>query len=207
MPPFDLNNSDWQHLIYLLVLLVFLLSSMTVRRSTEFGKVAKSAFLWLVILFGCIVIYSYRYELEGFKNRIFGEINPSSAYVSKQSETIAVNASEDGHFYVNLLMDEVKIRCMIDTGASKIAIDKSHLLRLGVDSDSLSYTATIYTANGTSRAARLQIKEIQIGEIQLENFSVLVSEGGINGTCLLGMDFLRRFRKYESYKDRFVLTY
>ena len=44
------SDGDWSRLVYLVLLLAFISSSLAVRRRLQFGKLAKMAALWVVIV-------------------------------------------------------------------------------------------------------------------------------------------------------------
>ncbi|MDR0296627.1 MAG: TIGR02281 family clan AA aspartic protease [Rickettsia sp.] len=67
--------------------------------------------------------------------------------MNKQGELV-ISCSNDGHFYINALVNGVKIKFMIDTGASDVALTTSDAKMLGFDLSKLNYTRTYSTANG-----------------------------------------------------------
>jgi aspartyl protease family protein len=173
------------------------------RKDLPFGKILKYLGIWSAIGFIAISLYSYRYEFSGFKNRILGEINPSSAQITESGELIIL-LSQDGHFYMDVRINGVAMRFMIDTGASDITISLDEAKRIGIDLKKLSFDKPYQTANGTSWGANVNLEEIEVGNVKFKNVSASVNNAEM-GTSLLGMSFLRKFRKYEFYQDRLVL--
>lgn len=200
----ELTTSQWQNFIYLTLLLVMLLSSFLLRKDAPIGKALKYIGIWSAIIFVIISLYSYRYEFSDFKDRILGEINPTQARVNSDGK-IVVNISEDGHFYINLKVNGVAMLFMVDTGASSISIDADDARRIGIDVEKLEFNQVFQTANGVGYGAAVAIREIEVGGVRLENLKASVN-GVKMETPLLGMSFLRKFKKYEFYQDRLELT-
>lgn len=199
-----MQEEDWQSFIYLAVLLVILISSVVSRRDLDFKKIVKYLAAWCGIGFVVIALYAYRFEFSDFKNRILGEVNPSLAQVGSSGELI-VNLSRDGHFYLNVRINGVPVRFMIDTGASDIVLNSKEAKKLGIDLKTLKFNRVYQTANGKSFGAMVKLDEIEISGVKFFNVSASVNSAQM-GTSLLGMSFLRQFKKYEFYRDRLVLT-
>ncbi len=198
-----MNNSDSHNLIYLILLLIIILSGFISRRNNDWSLIFKYLFYWSLVGFVGVIIYSYRFEFLGFKNRIMGEINPRSVRV--EGENIIINISEDGHFYINLMVNDSKILFMIDTGASDLVLSKSDAIKVGINLNNLNFNKTYQTANGISWGASIILKQIQIGNIKFYNVNASVNQGDM-GSSLLGMSFLRQFHRYEFFRDKLILT-
>jgi len=200
----NLNQGDWQNLIYLLIILVFLSSGLLSRSNLGIAKIAKYFAIWSLIGLFIIALYSYRYEFFAIKDRVFSEINPSKAKIDKNGSLI-INISADHHFYVNLKINGTEVRFMIDTGASEIVINPRDAKRIGIDLKKLNFNRQYQTANGISWGASALLDKIEIGEIEFKEVIASVNDADM-GVSLLGMSFLRRFKKYEFYQDRLELT-
>jgi aspartyl protease family protein len=201
---YDLSNSDWQNFIYLALLLVAMLSGLFLRRNLPFAKILKYLSIWAGIALVAIILYSYRFEFSDFKTRILGEINPSLAQVQNSGQLV-INLSDDGHFYINVKINGQPVKFMIDTGASDIVISIDDAIRIGINPKNLLFNKFYQTANGTSSGAAIVLNELVVGDVVFRNVSASVNSAPM-GTPLLGMSFLRQFKKYEFYRDKLVLT-
>jgi len=200
----SLNNSDWQNLLYLVLLLTMLLAGLFSRRNLQYGKILKYLAAWAAIALVIIAFYSYRYEFSDLKDRVVAEINPSKAKFDENNGTLTIRASEDGHFYLDVKINATMVRFMVDTGASEITLSNQELSRLGIDSQKLNFNRAYQTANGTSFGAAITLDEIEIGGVKFYDVPASVNNGNM-GTSLLGMSFLRKFKRYEFYRDTLVL--
>jgi aspartyl protease family protein len=81
-----------------------------------------------------------------------------------------------------------------DTGASQIALRESDAARLGIHPTPRDYKVKIHTANGIGRAALVQLRMVEVGNIVVRDLPALVSPDEALGVNLLGMSFLSRVR-------------
>ncbi len=200
----NFSGADWQNFIYLLILLIILVMGNMFRPNLNLKKIAKYFLAWSIVAFIGILLYSYRFEFGDFKSRILGEINPSKARITKEGNII-IKASQDGHFYIDLEINSYPIRFMIDTGASDIVISLKEAKRIGIDELELNFNKVYQTANGKSFGANIILDEIKIDDIKFYKVPASVNQSEM-GISLLGMSFLRQFKKYEFYQDQLELT-
>lgn len=196
------SNSDTQNLIYLLILLGFLLSSFVVRKEFKIAKALKYLTIWAMIALFGVALYAYRFEFSDFKNRMMSELNPSSARLDGQK--LVVNLSQDGHFYLDTKINGKAIRFMIDTGASDIVLNLSDAKKIGINPRNLIYDKRYNTANGVVLGASVRLDEIEVSSVKFYDVKASVNSADL-GVSLLGMSFLREFRRYEFYRDKLIL--
>ena len=98
-----------------------------------------------------------------------------------------------------------KINMVVDTGASTIVLNPSDAARAGIKVEGLRYSVPVQTANGTSFAARVVLKNVSIGPVSINNVDALIAKRGALRESLLGMSFLSRLRSYEFSGDFLTL--
>jgi clan AA aspartic protease (TIGR02281 family) len=91
-------------------------------------------------------------------------------------------------------VDGRRISFLVDTGASQIALRESDAARLGIHPTPRDYKVKIHTANGIGRAALVQLRMVEVGNIVVRDLPALVSPDEALGVNLLGMSFLSRVR-------------
>ncbi len=94
---------------------------------------------------------------------------------------------------------------VVDTGASTIVLNPSDAARAGIKVEGLRYSVPVQTANGTSFAARVRLKNVSIGPVSINNVDALIAKRGALRESLLGMSFLSRLRSYEFSGDFLTL--
>lgn len=117
-----------------------------------------------------------------------------------------VRAGAHGHFVTDVLINGTPVTFLIDTGASHTVLNREDASRLRLMGGSLRYTVPFQSANGTTYAAPVTLRDVRLGQFQLYDLDAFVNEGDL-GVSLLGMSFLRQFESYEFLRDRLVLRW
>lgn len=123
-----------------------------------------------------------------------------------QGNTLVFNAGPHGHFFVDASVDGESINFLVDTGASLIALTRDDAERMGLNMDTLQYSARVKTANGTARVAPITLREVAIDDIVVENVRAVVVESPMQNS-LLGMSFLRRLDGFEVRDNQLILRW
>ncbi|AZO79755.1 MULTISPECIES: TIGR02281 family clan AA aspartic protease [unclassified Bosea (in: a-proteobacteria)] len=118
---------------------------------------------------------------------------------------LTVHADYRGHYVVHPSIDNYRVKMMVDTGASFIALTDADARALGVRPDRAAYTIGLGTANGVVRGARTMLREVRLGDISVRDVEAVVLPAGALSVSLLGTSFLRRLRGYEVQGGRMVL--
>jgi aspartyl protease family protein len=119
--------------------------------------------------------------------------------------TVVIPRDSRGHFQVNARVDGKQIGFMVDTGASVIALTADDARRLGLRPSPREFTAQVRTANGTVRAAPIQLDRVQIDDVTVRNVAALIMPDEVMGENLLGLSFLSRLRRFEYSNGKLVL--
>ncbi len=119
--------------------------------------------------------------------------------------TLTVAADYRGHYVVHPSVDNFRIKMLVDTGASLVALTASDARALGIQLSSSDYKMSLSTANGTVRGARVNLREVRLGSILVRNVEAVVLPEGALSMSLLGTSFLGKLRGYEVQTGRMVL--
>jgi aspartyl protease family protein len=103
-----------------------------------------------------------------------------------------IEQSANGHFQTEVAVDGRRVDFMVDTGASMIALRERDAAKLGIFPVPADYTATVSTANGNVKAARVSLKRVEVGNVVVRDVAALVLPDQALGQNLLGMSFLSR---------------
>ncbi|MFO1243052.1 MAG: TIGR02281 family clan AA aspartic protease [Rickettsiales bacterium] len=178
-------------LSYLVVLASALGMSVMKAEAGTWRHKLRDAAIWFSLLMLLVVGYSYKDII--INSRIGAELFPYLAQESDQGE-ITLRKTEDGHFYLEALVNGYPVLFMIDTGASDIVLSPDAAAAAKINMDELNYTKIYSTANGLSRAAAATITVLQIGKKTFREVPVSVNSASMEHS-LLGMTFLNRFGK------------
>jgi aspartyl protease family protein len=169
---------------YLAIILVALGGWVMVEFRQRMGQALRMALAWGLIFVGIMAGF-------GLWSDIRQDVMPIQEIAADGA--VEVPRSEDGHYYLTLLVNGTAVPFMVDTGASGMVLAGPDAERLGIDRDSLSFLGQANTANGIVRTARVTLPEVELGPFRNENFDAFVTEGALDQS-LLGMDYLGQFR-------------
>lgn len=194
---FNLTQGEWTNLIYSILLLSMMISSMFIRSTTDNGKKFKNLAIWLTIILVVALLYNNRFL---FKNFV-----PYQAYDTGNNE-LKITKSNDNHFYIAINIDNKKVLFLIDTGATTTTLTLNDAKKLGIDIDRLNFNIPLNTANGVSFGASTEVYNIKIGDFTIDSMWVIVSKD-LDGKSLLGMNFLNKLNGYDIRQDKMTLYY
>jgi len=112
----------------------------------------------------------------------------------------------DGHFYVDADVNGARIRFLVDTGATYVALSPDDARSAGLQVFESDYTARTNTANGVTRVAPVMLRQIELDQLQVFDVRAVVLEKPMP-VSLLGMSFLSRLQGYETRNDELILRW
>ena len=110
---------------------------------------------------------------------------------------VRIRADNGGHYVSEVEFNGRRFRAIVDTGATLIALRYEDARALGLITPSDRFDIKVNTANGVTRAKRVQLRSVRIGSIRIDNVDAMILEQGALGQNLLGMSFLRRLARFE----------
>jgi len=121
------------------------------------------------------------------------------------SRSVTVPRDAHGHFEVEARVEGRRMKFMVDTGASVIALTASDAARLSIHPASREFTAMVRTANGVVRAAPINLDVVEVDDLAVRDVAALVLPDSALSDNLLGLSFLSRLRRFEYAGGRLVL--
>ncbi len=200
-----LTQGQTAQLIPLLVLLIVFAGGLFTRRRKA-TELVGSLLLWVGIFAVAGLTYTYRDELTGIAARVAGELQPGVAMVNAEQGLATFRRGVGGHFEINATVNGHTTPMIFDTGASAVVLTIADAEAAGIDTETLSFTIPVATANGTGRAARVRLDRIEVGGIVRERVTAFVTESGALGTSLLGMTFLETLSRYSVTQNSLELA-
>ena len=159
---------------------------------------------WVVIFIVFLGVYSFREQFAALGIRLTQDIYPAGVYQGEGGELI-LSQARDGHFYMDIQINAVMVRFMVDTGASDITLSQEDAARVGIDTERLRYVRSYNTANGTVQGAPVVLDRMEVGGIVFQAIPASVNRGVMEGS-LLGMRFLQMFHSFMIQGDKMVLV-
>lgn len=199
------SDFDRAYVIQAVVLIALLSSGLIFARRINAKETIRNIALWVAIAAGLLVAVSYRDEMEDVAMRVRSELMPGYAIESGEHE-IVLTESQGGNFFIFGEANGVRVRFLIDTGASDTVLSPADAQAIGIDLRALDFSKVYSTANGMGRGASYTLDSLSVGPISISPMPVSVNGAEMNAS-LLGMTFLRRLRSFEIQGRRLILRY
>lgn len=120
----------------------------------------------------------------------------ASVKASASAPTGVAARAADGHYWAETEIEGRKLRLLVDTGASAVALTAADASQLGLDVEHLAFTQKVATARGELYAAQVTLPAVTVGGARIENVRALVVRQGMPAS-LLGMSYLGRLSGFE----------
>ena len=169
----------------------------------RFSRALETGMLWLAVALLLVVGYGFQSELHEVSDRLFAEYLPGRAM--SRSRVVEVTRGGQGNFAVAAHLNSARISMVLDTGASSVVLTQDAAKAAGLPVEVLTYTVSIETANGRTRAAPVTLNSLAVGGIVERSVPALIAQPGQLRTNLLGMTFLNRLESWEVRGDRLVM--
>lgn len=129
---------------------------------------------------------------------------PTRATPANAPGEARIERAADGHWWTDAEVDGRRIRVLVDTGASVVALTRDDALRLGHRLTAADFDQTVQTAGGPAKAARVTLSEVGVDGARVREVEALVVERGLEHS-LLGMSYLGRLSAFEATPARLTL--
>lgn len=116
----------------------------------------------------------------------------------------SVSKAADGHFWAEATVNGGRVRLLVDTGATTVALTEADARRLGLDMAALDYSTAVRTAAGETRAAPIKLASVAVAGARIDDVDALVVREGLTAS-LLGMSYLGRLTRFEASRSAMVL--
>jgi aspartyl protease family protein len=128
----------------------------------------------------------------------------ASAPVALAPAPAAIFKSRDGHYWAATEINGRWIHCLVDTGATTLALTPADAARLGLHPAALRYTVSVNTATGETWAAPVELARVSVAGAPVDHVAALVVKSGLSSS-LLGMSYLGRLSKFEATPTTLIL--
>jgi aspartyl protease family protein len=127
--------------------------------------------------------------------------HPNTLEQIGQQKVVTLKRGPDGHYSAEALINGERVRVLVDTGATGVAISQHVADRLGLVSNE---AITTHTANGNAVSYLVRLKTVQLGGVVANDVAATISPG-LDGDALLGMSFLGRM-DVRLYKGKMTIS-
>ncbi len=197
------STGEFASLVFLVSLLLFIGSGIVVIFRRRLSEALEAALFWIVAAAILAVGYTYRYELKSAGERVLAELMPG--YGAARGRSVEIARGRAGEFRVATLVNGAPVPMILDTGASAVVLTQEAAKAAGLPLEVLSYTVSVDTANGRTRAAPVTLDRIAVGDIVERSVPALIAQPGQLKSNLLGMSFLNRLQGWEVRGEKLIL--
>lgn len=197
------TRNDWWDLVYGGGLAALVASGAARLGRRNLGQAVRHAGIWLVIVAVIALGFAYRDELAGVPAHLRLAFSTGEP-VAAGAHELVVPQDDSGSFLLVGRVNGVRVRFMVDTGATDTVLSQDDARRIGIDVAALHYDSPAGTANGVAYGARYVVPRLEVGSIVLTDFPVIINQAPM-GVSLLGMSFVRRLDSFEVRGHRLIL--
>ena len=127
-----------------------------------------------------------------------------SSIPDKNGGEVRLERDSDSHFYVTAIVNGARVRMMVDSGASIIALTRRDAEAMGIDVDGLPEAGSANTAGGV-----VPIRPVELNSVEIDGLTVVTVQAAVIDadmpTSLLGQSFLSRLHSVEVSGDTMTL--
>lgn len=198
------SNADQASLIRALVVLLLVASFVIMSPRLNLKGAMRNIVIWLGIGALVLTVYTLREDFQKIGERVTGEVMPFQASENSNGDLV-LKRGRDGHFHMEVTVNDAPIRFLVDTGASIVTLSEDDARRAGYDPSTLDYTMQFSTANGTAWGAPIRIVSMRAGPIIARDVRAAVGGAGMSKS-LLGMSFLNQLNGFSVKGDTLILS-
>jgi aspartyl protease family protein len=118
---------------------------------------------------------------------------------------VTLDPDRNGHYRADVEIAGRRVRMLVDTGATMVALTREDADALGVRPLPSDFRLSLNTANGAVQAAMVTLAQISVGGISALDVPAVVMPPGVMQESLLGMSFLKKLGGFEVASGRLIL--
>jgi aspartyl protease family protein len=175
--------------VYLLMALMLVLGALMTRRE-PIAKLLTMALAWVAIFAAGFVLFTFRDDFGWVVQRLRAEATGEPV---AQGREIRIPMAIDGHFWIGGELNGVRVKFLVDSGATMTTIGRDTAERAGVEV-SARPDQIVRTGNGLIRVSSGRAESLTIGPIERRDVAMHVADNA--DLNVLGMNFLSSLQRW-----------
>jgi aspartyl protease family protein len=175
--------------VYILMAVMLILGTLMSRRE-PWAKMATTALTWTAIFAAGFVLLTFRDNFGWVAQRLRAEALGTPVVQGRETR---IPMAIDGHFWVEGHVNDVRVKFLVDSGATMTTIDRETAIRAGV-TVARHPDQFVRTGNGIIRVSSGRAREVRIGGIDRRNVGLQVADN--DNLNVLGMNFLSSLQRW-----------
>ncbi|HYI42157.1 MAG TPA: TIGR02281 family clan AA aspartic protease [Sphingomicrobium sp.] len=169
--------------VYILMAVMLVLGTLISRRG-KFVSVLTYTLACASLFASGFILFTFRDNFGLVWQRMQAEV---SGRPVQQGREMRVPMAMDGHFWVTGDVDGVKVKFLVDSGATMTTIGRTTAQNAGIEIRE-TRNQFVRTGNGVVRVAQGRAEHLAIGTIERDNFPMHIAD--TQDLNVLGMNFL-----------------
>ena len=175
--------------VYLLMAIMLVLGALMTRRE-PIAKLLTMALAWVAIFAAGFVLFTFRDDFSWVAQRLRAEATGEPV---AQGREIRIPMAIDGHFWVGGELNGVRVKFLVDSGATMTTIGRDTAQLAGVQV-SARPDQIVRTGNGMIRVSSGRAESLTIGPIERRDVAMHVADNA--DLNVLGMNFLSSLQRW-----------
>ena len=175
--------------VYLLMAIMLVLGALMTRRE-PIAKLLTMALAWIAIFAAGFVLFTFRDNFGWVVQRLRAEATGEPVTLGRE---IRIPMAIDGHFWIGGELNGVRVKFLVDSGATMTTIGRDTAERAGVQV-SVRPDQIVRTGNGLIRVSSGRAKSLTIGPIERRDVAMHVADNA--DLNVLGMNFLSSLQRW-----------
>jgi aspartyl protease family protein len=175
--------------VYILMAVMLVLGSLMARRE-PLAKLATMALAWIAIFAAGFVLFTFRDDFGWVAQRLRAEATGEPV---EQGRQIRIPMAIDGHFWVDGQLNGMRVKFLVDSGATMTTISRDTANRTGIEV-SATPDQIVRTGNGLIKVSTGRARSLTVGSIERRDVGVHVADN--DDLNVLGMNFLSSLERW-----------
>jgi aspartyl protease family protein len=169
--------------VYILMAIMLVLGTLMTRRE-PLARLLTLALAWVVIFAAGFILLTFRDNFGWVAQRLKAEAVGTPVVQGRETR---IPMAIDGHFWVEGRVNDVRVKVLVDSGATMTTIDRETAIRAGIRVAPRP-DQFVRTGNGIIRVSSGRAQRLEVGGIERRDVGMQVAEN--DNLNVLGMNFL-----------------
>jgi aspartyl protease family protein len=175
--------------VYILMAVMLVLGTLMSRRE-PIARQLTLVLAWVVIFAAGFILLTFRDNFGWVAQRLKAEAVGTPVIQGRETR---IPMAIDGHFWVEGRVNDVRVKFLVDSGATMTTIDRETAIRAGIRVAPRP-DQFVRTGNGIIRVSSARAQRLEVGGIERRDVGMQVAEK--DNLNVLGMNFLSSLNRW-----------
>jgi len=175
--------------LYILMAVMLILGTLMSRREPT-ARLVTLALTWILVFAAGFVLFTFRDNFGWVAQRLRAEALGTPVLEGRETR---IPMAIDGHFWVDGRINGIKVKFLVDSGATMTTIDRETAIAAGVPV-SPRPDQLVRTGNGIIKVSTGQAQQLKVGGIERHDVGLQIADN--DNLNVLGMNFLSSLSRW-----------